>query len=89
MRPDVAVVSYNRHPSWCTRKDRGHTRYPVERECRRWIEMVAAIKLAPLNRKGPHLSTAKAIALAEEGVYLEGRFEHLPQGVLKRSRCDR
>ncbi len=51
--------------------------------------MVAAIKLAPLNRKGPHLSTAKAIALAEEGVYLEGRFEHLPQGVLKRSRCDR
>ncbi len=29
--------------------------------------MVAAIKLATLNRKGRHLSTAKAIALAEDG----------------------
>lgn len=47
---------------------------------RRWIEMVAAIKLATLNRKGRHLSTAKAIALAEDGVYLEGRFEHIPKG---------
>jgi hypothetical protein len=51
--------------------------------------MVAAIKLATLNRKGRHLSTAKAIALAEEGVYLEGRFEHIPKGVLTRSCCDR
>jgi hypothetical protein len=51
--------------------------------------MVAAIQLATLNRKGQHLSTVKAIALAEEGVYLQGRFEQIPKGVLKRSRCDR
>jgi hypothetical protein len=76
-------------PKRCTRKDQGHARYPVESEFRRWIEMVAAIKLATLNRKGRHLSTAKAIALAEEGVYLEGRFEHIPKGVLTRSCCDR
>jgi hypothetical protein len=57
-------------PKRCTRKDQGHARYPVERECRRWIEMVAAIKLTTLNRQGRHLSTAKAIALAEDGVYL-------------------
>ena len=76
-------------PKRCTRKDQGHARYPVEREFRRWIEMVAAIKLATLNRKGRHLSTAKAIALAEDGVDLEGRFEHIPKGVLTRSRCDR
>jgi hypothetical protein len=50
-------------PKRCTRKDQGHARYPVESEFRRWIEMVAAIKLATLNRKGQHLSTAKAIAL--------------------------
>jgi hypothetical protein len=76
-------------PKRFTRKDQGHARYPVESEFRRWIEMVAAIKLATLNRKGRHLSTAKAIALAEDGVYLEGRFEHIPNGVLTRSCCDR
>jgi hypothetical protein len=76
-------------PKRCTRKDQGHARYPVESEFRRWIEMVAAIKLATLNRKGRHLSTAKAIALAEDGVYLEGRFEHIPKGALTRACCDR
>ena len=33
-------------PKRSTRKDQGHARYPVESEFRRWIEMVAAIKLA-------------------------------------------
>jgi hypothetical protein len=45
-------------PKRCTRKDQGHARYPVESEFRRWIEMVAAIKLATLNRKGRHLSVS-------------------------------
>jgi hypothetical protein len=44
-------------PKRCTRKDHSHARYPVEREFRRWIEIVAAIKLATLNRKGRHFST--------------------------------
>jgi hypothetical protein len=76
-------------PKRCTRKDQGHTRYPVETEFRGWIEIIAALKLATLNRQGRHLSTAKAIELAEAGFYLEGRFQQIPNGVLKRSRCDR
>src|ERR671915_82086 len=64
-----------RGPRRCTRKDQGHPRHPVEVEFKRWVELVAAIKLATRNRKGRHLSTARAIELAEEGFYLEGRFE--------------
>jgi hypothetical protein len=76
-------------PRRCTRKDQGHPRHPVEAEFKRWVELVAAIKLATRNRKGRHLSTARAIELVEEGFYLEGRFEQIPKGLLKRSRCDR
>lgn len=71
------------------RKDHGHTRYCEETDFKRWVEIVAAIKLATLNKKGRHLSTSKAISLAEEGFYLEARFEQIPKGVLTRSSCDR
>jgi hypothetical protein len=76
-------------PKRCTRKAEGPARSPVEREFRRWSEMVAALKLATLHRQGRHLSTAKAITLAEDGVDLEGRYEHIPTGVRTGSCCDR
>jgi hypothetical protein len=76
-------------PKSYTRKDHGHTRYSVETDFKRWVEIVAAIKLATLNQKGRHLSTHKAIELAEEGFYLDGRFEQIPKGILSRPNCDR
>lgn len=71
------------------RRDHGHARYGVEADFKHWVEIVAALKLASLNKKGKHLSTAKALLLAEEGVYLEAKFEQIPPGVLSRSSCDR
>jgi hypothetical protein len=76
-------------PKKCTRKDQGHARYPSEADFKRWVEIVAAIKLATLNQKGRHLSTKRAIELAEEGFYLEGRFEQIPKNALSRTSCDR
>ncbi len=78
-----------RSPRRCTRSDQGRPRNAAESDFRRWVEIVAAVKLATRNKKGRHLSTGKAIELAEEGVYIEGRFEQIPKGKLLRSNCDR
>jgi hypothetical protein len=76
-------------PRRCTRSDQGQPRQSTEPDFRRWVEIVAAVKLATRNKKGLHLSTSRAIELAEEGVYFEGRYEQIPKGRLQRSNCDR
>ena len=78
-----------RGPRSCTRSDQGHPRSVPEADLVRWVEIVAAVKIASRNRKGRHLSTERAIELAEEGVYLDGRFEQVPKGTLRRASCDR
>jgi hypothetical protein len=78
-----------RSPRSCTRRDQGHPRSAAEADLKRWVEIVAAIKLATRNRKRRHISTARAIELAEEGVFIDGCFEQIPKGVLRRSNCDR
>jgi hypothetical protein len=75
-------------PKRCTRADKGLPRRRPEADFKRWVEIVAAIKLATRNKQGRHLSTSRAIELAEEGVYLEGRFEQIPRGVFRRTCCD-
>jgi hypothetical protein len=82
-------LAHLRGPRRCTRSDQGRPRGAMEADYKRWVEVVAAVKLATRNKKGRHLSTSKAIELAEEGVYLEGRFEQIPKGKLQRSNCDR
>jgi hypothetical protein len=82
-------IARQRGPRRCTRSDQGQPRQATEPDFRRWVEIVAAVKLATRNKKGRHLSTSRAIELAEEGVYLEGRFEQIPKGGLRRSNCDR
>jgi hypothetical protein len=84
-----AQLAQVQSPKKYARKDQGHSRYPLEADFKRWVEIVAAIKLATLNRKRRHLSTQRAIELAEEGFYLEGRFERIPKGILSRPSCDR
>lgn len=76
-------------PKRANRKDKGHCRYEVELEFRQWIEIVAALKLASLNKKGRHLSTTRAIELAEAGVYIDGKLKQIPKGVLNRVTADR
>jgi hypothetical protein len=78
-----------RRPRRCTRSDQGHPRSVTEADFKHWVEIVAALKFATRNQKGRHLSTDRAIELAEEGVYIDGRFEQIPKGALRRSNCDR
>ena len=48
------------------RADRGQPRKVPLAELERWCEIIAALKLRTTNKKGRHLSTARALALIEE-----------------------
>ena len=56
----------------------------------RYAEIVAALKIRTSNRKGRHLSTARAIRLLEEdGVETPDGLVRAPPGLLKRATVDR
>src|SRR5262245_60646686 len=78
-----------RGPRKYTRSDHLSPRGRTEADFKHWVELIAAVKLATRNQKGRHLSTARAIEMVEEGVYIDDRFEQVPKGALRRSNCDR
>lgn len=56
----------------------------------RYAEIIAALKVRTSNRKGRHLSTARAIRLLEEdGIETPDGLVRAPAGLLKRSTVDR
>lgn len=56
----------------------------------RYVEIVAALKIRTSNKKGRHLSTARAIRLLEEdGVETPEGLVRAPPGLLKRATVDR
>jgi hypothetical protein len=77
-------------PKSVRRTDHGATRAAPVAEMERYTEIIAALKIRTLNKKGRHLSTARAIGLLEEdGVETPEGLVRAPAGLLKRATVDR
>jgi len=77
-------------PKSVRRSDHGTTRAVPVAGMERYAEIVAALKIRTLNKKGRHLSTARAIRLLEEdGVEAPEGLVRAPAGLLKRATVDR
>lgn len=72
------------------RADRGQPRKLPAADLERWCEIIAALKLRTTNKKGRHLSTARALELMEQhGVETPSGLVRLPPGMLTRPTADR
>jgi hypothetical protein len=77
-------------PKSVRRADRGTTRALPTADMERYAEIIAALKLRTLNKKGRHLSTRKAIELLEEdGVETPDGLVRATKGLLSRATVDR
>ena len=77
-------------PKSVRRSDHGSTRAAPAAEMERYAEIIAALKIRSSNKKGRHLSTARAIRLLEEdGVETPEGLVRAPAGLLKRATVDR
>jgi hypothetical protein len=77
-------------PKSVRRSDRGSTRAAPAATMERYAEVIAALKIRTSNKKGRHLSTARAIRLLEEdGVETPEGLVRAPLGLLKRATVDR
>jgi hypothetical protein len=84
-----ALRELNR-PKSVRRADHGATRVAPQAEMERYAEIVAALKIRTANRKGRHLSTARAIELLEtDGVETPDGLVRARPGLLKRATIDR
>jgi hypothetical protein len=76
----------DKRPKDAHRADRGYPRPEIER----WCEIVAAMKVRTINRKGRHLSTVRTLQLlVEHGVDTPNGFERLDPGRLTASTLNR
>ncbi len=77
-------------PKSVRRSDHGSTRAVPAAGMERYAEIIAALKIRTSNKKGRHLSTARAIRLLEEdGVETPDGLVRAPAGLLKRATVDR
>ncbi len=77
-------------PQPIRRADRGQPRKVSAAELERWCELIAALKLRTTNKKGRHLSTARALELMQQhGIETPTGLVRLPSGVLTRQTADR
>ena len=73
-------------PKVAQRTDCGQPRVLPKAELERYCELVAALKLRTTNKKGRHLSTARAIELLEDyGVETTLGLVRVPEGVLRKA----
>ena len=73
-------------PKAVKRADRGTPRKIASQEMEQYLEVIAAMKIRTCNKKGRHLSTARAIELLEKyGLDTPGGFVKPRQGMLTRS----
>ena len=77
-------------PKSVRRSDHGSTRAAPAATMERYAEIIAALKIRTTNKKGRHLSTARAIRLLEEdGVETPDGLVRAPLSLLKRATVDR
>ncbi len=73
-------------PKGVHRADRGNPRRVPKPQLERYCEVIAAMKLRTLNKKGRHVSTVRAIELLEEyGMDTPMGFVQPPKGLLTRT----
>jgi hypothetical protein len=84
------LLNGDRRPRDAHRADRGRARVMSDVEIQLWCELVAAVKKSTTNRKGRHLSTARALELLEKhGVHTPDGHRQLPPGLLTISTLNR
>jgi hypothetical protein len=84
-----ALREVNR-PRSVRRSDHGATRVAPQAEMERYAEIVAALKIRTTNKKGRHVSTARAIEFLEtDGVETPEGLVKVAPGLLKRATIDR
>ena len=84
-----ALRELNR-PKSVRRVDHGRTRIAPQAEMERYAEIVAALKIRTTNKKGRHVSTARAIEFLEtDGVDTPEGLVKVAPGLLKRATIDR
>lgn len=77
-------------PTAIHRADRGKPRHLSSMEMERYCEIVAAIKIRTLNKKGRHISTGRAIELLEQhGIHTPDGFVKPPCGILAKATVNR
>ncbi len=75
-----------RRPKAVQRSDKGTPRKLTREEMKRYCEVIAAMKIRTNNKKGRHLSTARAIELLEKyGMETPDGFVQAPKQLLKKS----
>ena len=80
----------DRRPRDAHRADRGRPHVMSDADIQLWCEIVAAVKKSTTNRKGRHLSTARALKLLEEhGVHTPDGYRRLAPGLLTISTLNR
>lgn len=85
-----ALRLYRQPRSSTCRADYNQPRTISFEEMRRYCELIAALKLRTLNKKGRHLSTKACIELLEQhGIETPDGFIRAPNGVLTRSTVSR
>ncbi len=72
------------HPKSVRRADHGTSRIAPQSEMETYAEIITVLKIRTANRKGRHISTARAIKLLEEDGLVRA-----PPGLLKRVTIDR
>lgn len=84
-----ALRELNR-PKSVRRSDHGATGGAPQAEMERYAEIVAALKIRTANKKGRHVSTARAIEFLEtDGVETPEGLVKVAPGLLKRATIDR
>ncbi|MGH7077979.1 MAG: IS481 family transposase, partial [Acetobacteraceae bacterium] len=77
-------------PKSVRRSDHGSSRAAPAAAMECYAEIIAALKIRSSNKKGRHLSTARAIRLLEEdGIETPGGLVRAPPGLLRRATVDR
>lgn len=77
-------------PKPIRRADRGQPRTMPADQLERYCEIIAAIKVRTMNKKGRHLSTKRVIELLEgEGIETPDGLMRAPVGLLNRATIDR
>ena len=77
-------------PKAAHRTDFGHPRVLPKAQLERYCELVAALKLRTTNKKGRHLSTARALELLEDyGVETPEGLVQAPKGLLRKATVNR
>ena len=79
-----------RHPKSLRRADHGVPRALPQARMEYYCELIAALKIRTMNKKGRHISTGRAIEVLEEiGLETPDGLVKPEPGVLKRSTVDR